>query len=62
MTSSNAVCEVETGERYTGEVYLLHIHDELIKSRAAASRVEKFELSLSSCCRYLLNSKSNRER
>ena len=39
MTSSNAVCEVETGERYTGEVYLLHIHDVLIKSRAAASRV-----------------------
>ena len=33
MTSSNAVFEVETGERYNGEVYLLHIHDVPIKSR-----------------------------
>ena len=41
--------------------YLLHIHDVLIKSRALVSRVKKFELSLSSCCHYLLNSKSNRE-
>ena len=42
--------------------YLLHIHDVLIKSRAPVSRVRKFELSLSSCCHYLLNSKSNPER
>ena len=42
--------------------YLLHINDVLIKSRAPVSRVKKFELSLSSCCHYLLNSKSNRER